>query len=70
MSNWIYSMSIIRQPTPSRKQRSPNYFLGYKRAKGGKRVKTYRRRLSDAVFRTNRNLATSQYLTLEPVCIL
>ena len=55
-SNWVYSMSIHRQPTPSRKQRSPNNFLGNKREMGGKRVKTYRRRLLDALFKTYRIL--------------
>ena len=55
-SIWIYSILISRQPTPSWKLRSPNNFLGNKRAMGGKRVKTYRRRLSDAVFETSRIL--------------
>ena len=32
---------------------------------GGKRVNTYKRRLSDAVFETNWNLANSQNLSLE-----
>ena len=55
-SIWVYSMLIGRQPTPSWKLRSPNNFLGNKRAMGGKRVKTYRRRLLDALFKTYRIL--------------
>ena len=35
------------------KAEKSNNFLGNKRAMGGKRVKTYKRRLSDAVFETN-----------------
>jgi len=51
---WVYPKFINRQPTPNRKPRSPYDVLCNKLAMGGKRVKTYRRRLSDAVFETSR----------------
>ena len=69
LSNLCVNLSLLnvdkQTANAELKAEKSNNFLGNKRAMGGKRVKTYKRRLSDAVFGTNWNLATSQYLSLE-----